>query len=278
VCRFVAAHPEGLAQHRREAHPPKKEKTPVDQNQITFVEERRALWHWLEDHPALFDGSDEAYFSTTSIDISEWEMLQAALKEACEDATREYAQANGLDMRVRDDRQEAMRLLFRDDASWAASNYDELSPMAQAGLGRALGRMKARITQGSHYGRPQRAGHSLVLDQHAEEREAEMHRQAHRHGFDMNTRGGRNAALAAAVHERPHLAQPFGKNWAGTGQRSVGVQKTIHPQLTLRRGQGPQGSPVGMPKGTLADRLDGHPAGLSESTPVTTVPRGGFLF
>jgi hypothetical protein len=237
----------------------------ADSRRSTGPECRRELRRAIERNPQLWDGSEAAHFSTDP-DLVEYEIMTAAVRDACLEAARDQAARYGLDMRRREDWVEAHRLLAEDDPTWSCASFDELSSSAHSRVVKAV-RKKMRPWTAGAYGRPAVAGgHWAMADPYAEEREAEIVSQARRKGFDLQTHAGRHAALAAAIQERPHLAPLGGRHWSP--KRATGLQKSLGPQLTIRRGQGPQGSPVGMPKGTLADRLDGHPSGLSESAPM----------
>jgi hypothetical protein len=232
---------------------------------LTFTEERRGFWRWLEDNPQLFDGSEHAYFSTTSIDVSEWEFLQAGLRDACEYAARGIANQNGLDFRRIEDRQEAYRLLYREDPSWSAASFDEMSAPAQTQLINALHRMKARIGK-SHYGRPglgYQPAHTM-LDQHHQARMERMIAVAKRDGIDLSTTDGKRYAYQKVCDESPHLKVPAGRGRTNAvDTRHPGVlpvaggkmddqfddvfDDTFSGRYKLRRGAPPTGEPSSPP-------------------------------
>jgi hypothetical protein len=284
VCRFIAEHPEGLAEHLRETHREQEGSqvnTEIRQftnrdgdvvlcmtetelrleedtmDHVSFAEGRREVRRFVESHPELFNGSVEVD-GVTDPGLAEYLFLVASVRDACHAAARDVAARFNLDFRKREDYAEAYKILAEEDPSWSAARFDDLSAAAQDRVVSAARRRMRTHTHGSHYGRPAVLGYRpAMLDQHHQARAEEMVHQAKKHGLDLTTHDGRRAAYQHAIDERPHLKIPQGRGRTNaTDLRHLGIMPVAGgkmddqfggPSYVLRRGQLPTGEPSSPP-------------------------------
>jgi hypothetical protein len=237
ICTFIAAHPEGLVQHQREHGGKEKGK-------MTKSSGERELQAFVEaECPFLFDGSDEADGILDS-DVAAYELLIGAMRDGLEDATREVANQNRLDIRLDADRREAMLLLDAQDPTWSmARNFDELSAKAQTTVIRTAKQLANRLVlQRRNRGTAGGGRSTPMTDPYQSQRMERMEQMARYRGYDMNTHAGRRAALDDVYAEHPHLRPRL----ARPGVMPV-ARATMGASYRLRRGAPPTGEPIGPP-------------------------------
>jgi hypothetical protein len=216
--------------------------------------------------PFMFDGSDDAGGVLDS-DVATYEFLVAAMRDGLEDATREVAVQNRLDIREQADRRAAMVLLDQEDPTWSmARNFDELSSKAQTTVIRTAKQLANRLVlQRRNRGTAGGGRPKPMTDPYQAQRMERMEDIAHRNGHDLSTHAGRRAALedvyAEFPHLRPRLARP-GEH----AQRVMPVARQTMGGYTLRRGQPPTGEPVGPPTNVAATVKPFAPVPHSEGT------------